>query len=466
MKVAFSNIKITPKDHIGMPMAGYTRPDACKGKLDDIHAYGVLIEESENKDMKKYVLLISLDLLKIPLTIGKYIKNEINSKFNFLDQDLIFIHATHTHSAPDLTGEFYWPGGAFNFLKGVLFGINRNDNYIVWFTRKIVKMVGDLYNNLELCQIAWNKKPFNPKIVIQRRNPTKRICPELGVITFRSQINSMLIGIIINYACHPTTLSFLNNKLSADFPGRINFKINELSKGKVRTAYFNGPAGNINPITTSGIDFKKLEKNPELVYEQLGTYTHTMKIGYIIGEQALQLADSIPNDEYFNSLKISTHLKNLRIPLKDFRYFSKIWFKNKLIFIIKKHLLIPISRILNTNFPKFAIKHRIFKNEAKSIIQILRFESYNDKVKNSENFDILFVPGELYEELGQLLIDKSLLGSLNTFIFQNVNDWIGYLFPVRDYITKGGWEAFAGYSPTCGEYIKKEIIDLFRGLQD
>ena len=53
MKVAFSHIQITPKAYVGMPMAGYTRPDVCKGKLDDIHAYGVLIEENENRGEKK-----------------------------------------------------------------------------------------------------------------------------------------------------------------------------------------------------------------------------------------------------------------------------------------------------------------------------------------------------------------------------------------------------------------------------
>ncbi|MFX1326356.1 MAG: hypothetical protein ACFE8N_15510, partial [Promethearchaeota archaeon] len=212
--------------------------------------------------------------------------------------------------------------------------------------------------------------------------------------------------------------------------------------------------------------FKKLEKNIELVYEQLGTYTHTKKIGYIIGKEALKLAESIPNDQYFSSLKFSKNLKNLWIPLKDFRYFSRNWFKNKLIFIIKKHILIPISRILKANFPKFEIKHEIFKNEARSIIQILRFEVYNERVNNSEKFDILFLPGELYEEMGNSLIKNSPFGSKNTFVFQNVNDWIGYLFPAEDYITKGGWEAFAGYSPNCGEYIISKVIELFKGLQD
>ncbi|MHA2390325.1 MAG: hypothetical protein ACXAEX_00005, partial [Promethearchaeota archaeon] len=361
MKAAFSNIKITPKAYV-----------------DDIHAYGVLIEESENKGEKKYILLISLDLLKVPLAIAKYIKNEINNKFKFINQECVFIHATHTHSAPDLTGEFYWSGGAFNFLKGVMFGINRNDKYIIWFTQKIVKMVNDLYNELEPCKIAWIKKPFNPNIVIQRRNPTQKIYPDLGVIAFRSQISGNLTGIIINYSCHPTTLSFLNNKLSADYPGRIIFRVNEISKKKVRSAFFNGPAGNINPITTSGVDFEKLEKNIELVYEQLGTYIHTKRIGYIIGEEALKLAESIPSDRYFSFLRCFTYLKNIWIPLKDFRYFSKQWYRNKLTFVIKKHLLIPISRIINANFPKFAVKHKLLKNEAESIIQVLKFNIFND----------------------------------------------------------------------------------------
>ena len=48
MNVAFNKIKITPKDYIGKPMAGYARKDPCLGKLDDVHAYGVLINQNDN----------------------------------------------------------------------------------------------------------------------------------------------------------------------------------------------------------------------------------------------------------------------------------------------------------------------------------------------------------------------------------------------------------------------------------
>ena len=46
-----------------------------------------------------------------------------------------------------------------------------------------------------------------------------------------------------------------------------------------------------------------------------------------------------------------------------------------------------------------------------------------------------------------------------------MNDWIGYLFQVEDYIEHGGWEAFAGFSPLCGYYIENAVLDLFKEIK-
>ena len=173
MKVAFSKINITPKGMIGKPMAGYSRPDYCKGILDDVYAHGVLIEDVVLGNIKKRLLLISLDLLKIPLVISDYIKEKIKDDIYSLGPGQILIHATHTHSAPDITGEYFWPGGAMSVVKGIMFGANRSDRYIVWMTMQIVKMVKVLIQNLEPCKMAWTKEEFNPDIVINRRYPKR-----------------------------------------------------------------------------------------------------------------------------------------------------------------------------------------------------------------------------------------------------------------------------------------------------
>jgi hypothetical protein len=50
-------------------------------------------------------------------------------------------------------------------------------------------------------------------------------------------------------------------------------------------------------------------------------------------------------------------------------------------------------------------------------------------------------------------------------IIQNAQDWIGYLFPLKTYITEGGYEPFMCFSPLCGIYIKNNIKKIFREVR-
>ncbi len=448
MNVAFGKIKITPKDYIGKPMAGYARKDPCLGKLDDIHAYGVLITQN-NKNTN--LLVISVDILKLPLSIVEYIKKKLISEYKPLKSNAIVIHATHTHSSFDLTGEFYFPGGTSAFIKGVMFADNKNDDFIVWMTDRIVRMVKKLFKDLEPCKIAWKKEKFNPDIVLNRRWPTRKVLPDLGIISFKRIVDNSLIGIIINYACHPTTLSFQNNKLSADFPGRVISKIDELTNNKIKSIYFNGPSGDLNPITTSGTNLDKIDKDKTLSYDQLGTYEHTKKIGYTIGEEALKLANSIPEENYYTNMDVDVYTRRFLIPQKDAKYYSKVWFSNKLKWLIKKYFLFKIAKFDEkyVNFPFFTIERKHLKNYGKTLVQFIKFTA-----SDGNTYGLVTIPGELFEEMGRNIIQEAPTSEENTIIFQNSQDWIGYLFPLEMYINEGGYEPFMCFSPLCGAYIE------------
>ncbi|MHA1242575.1 MAG: hypothetical protein ACTSQU_17585 [Promethearchaeota archaeon] len=426
MKVAFNKTKITPKDYIGKPMAGYSRKDPCLGKLDDIHAYGVLLN-IDSSNNKHHLLMISVDILKLPLSIVEYIKKRLISKFRPLKPDEIFLHATHTHSSFDLTGEFYYPGGVLGFIKGVMFADNKNDRFIVWMTNRIVRMVSKLFEDLEPCTIAWKKESFNPDIVLNRRWPMRNVLPDLGVIVFKKLEDSKLIGIIINYACHPTTLSHKNNKLSADFPGRIISRINDLTSGSIKTIYFNGPAGDLNPITTSGTNREEIDRDKTLSYDQLGTYKHTKKIGYTIAEEALKVAKSIPKEDYSTLTEVDIYTKRFLIPQKDAKYYSEVWFSNKVKWVLKKYFLFKIAKFEYkfVNFPFFTVERK--------------------------NLNLIsYAPTKME----------------NTLIFQNTQDWIGYLFPLEMYIKEGGYEPFMCFSPLCGVYIENNAKKLLKEIKD
>ena len=460
MKVAFSNISITPKDYLDKPLAGYSRKDPCLGKLDDIHAYGVLIKVDSN-NINQHLLLISVDILKLPLSIVEYIKKRLISKFKLLKPNEIFLHATHTHSSFDLTGEFYYPGGAMGFIKGVLFADNKNDRFIVWMTDRIIKMVSKLIEDLEPCKVAWKKESFNPEIVLNRRWPTRKVLPDLGVIVFKSLEENELLGFIINFACHPTTLSYKNNKLSADYPGRIIKKINDITNNKVKAIYFNGASGDLNPITTSGANLEKIDKDKSLSYDQLGTYEHTKKIGYIIGEEALKIANSIPEENYSTFTEIVIYTKRLVIPQKDAKYYSKVWFSNKVKWILKKYFLFKIAKFDErfVNFPFFTIERKNFKNYIKTKVYFIKFI-----VDNSNILGIVTIPGELFEEISKNLISTAPTKMENTLIFQNSQDWIGYLFPLEMYINEGGYESFMCFSPLSGAYIENSVKKFFKEI--
>ncbi|MHA1349566.1 MAG: hypothetical protein ACTSSC_04190 [Promethearchaeota archaeon] len=462
MKVAFNKTKITPKDYIGKPMAGYSRKDPCLGKLDDIHAYGVLLN-IDSSNNKHHLLMISVDILKLPLSIVEYIKKRLISKFRPLKPDEIFLHATHTHSSFDLTGEFYYPGGVLGFIKGVMFADNKNDRFIVWMTNRIVRMVSKLFEDLEPCTIAWKKESFNPDIVLNRRWPMRNVLPDLGVIVFKKLEDSKLIGIIINYACHPTTLSHKNNKLSADFPGRIISRINDLTSGSIKTIYFNGPAGDLNPITTSGTNREEIDRDKTLSYDQLGTYKHTKKIGYTIAEEALKVAKSIPKEDYSTLTEVDIYTKRFLIPQKDAKYYSEVWFSNKVKWVLKKYFLFKIAKFEYkfVNFPFFTVERKNLKNYGKTVVHFIKFTAVN-----GNTFGIITIPGELFEDIGKTLISYAPTKMENTLIFQNTQDWIGYLFPLEMYIKEGGYEPFMCFSPLCGVYIENNAKKLLKEIKD
>ncbi|TXT63490.1 MAG: hypothetical protein BAJALOKI3v1_360016 [Promethearchaeota archaeon] len=460
MKAGFSKIKITPENYIGIPMAGYSRPDPCLGKLDDIFVRGILIESEESQGNNRFLLLLSFDLLKLPRSIVSYFSDRIIEKYDWISRENILFHATHTHSAPDLTGEFHWPGGTLSVVKGIMFGVNKNDKYIVWISHQVLKLIGKLKKSLRTAKLAWRKEIFNPNLVINRRHPSRVPETELGIISFKD-LDDTLFGLIINYQCHPTTLSLFNNKLSADFPGQVISKISELTDNNVKSIYFNGPAGDLNPITTCGTDYKGLEQNKSPIYTQLGTYEHTKKLGFQIAKEALALSYSIPDENYNKMIKIRSNIKILSIPFRDARYFSSEWFQNKLIHAIKKYILLPVILSLydKNNFPIFQIEKQGARIYAKTLFQFIEFSIGEDKDKK---FNIFTVPGELFEDIGNSLLEKSPAGKKNSILIQNANDWIAYLFPIDEYVEIGGYEPVASFGPLCGYYIEREILDFFK----
>ena len=59
----------------------------------------------------------------------------------------------------------------------------------------------------------------------------------------------------------------------------------------------------------------------------------------------------------------------------------------------------------------------------------------------------------------------SLTGPENTFIIQNM-DAMGYIFPYKEYVTKGGYEPFASFGPYMAETVINEYRQLLEEIKE
>ncbi|MBD3185937.1 hypothetical protein GF325_03825 [Candidatus Bathyarchaeota archaeon] len=503
MLVAFDKVSITPDQQTvekGVAMAGFYRKHKAREVLDPVYARAVLVVDDYLDDIQKPLLLISLDLLKAPLLVFNYIKERIQKEVDIgFGAGQILVACTHTHHAPDLTGEYYWPGGLFKTIKGILFGANRNDRYIIWIAMQIAKMVKRMVENLQPAKMAWGKLDITDEMtekdgfrpfVLNRRHPSDREPQELGVISFASTSNDDLIGLIMNYGCHPIAMSFNNEKISADFPGRACMHVEHETGNKVGVVYFTGPSGDLNPITTLEVDdFSELEgqeatlannkeEGESTIYVQYGTEEHADMIGAYIGSKALELARGFSSDHYYTSLEIRSYMKTFPIPVKDEQHEKEIgiynrvnWLSNKLVVFIKKWLILPIAMAAaqEPNFPGLTIKKVPLSHGEGMKYNAYTVNHYIDVIARSggrkARLGIIGVPGELFMDIKHRFLEKSPAGSSNTFIFQIANDWLGYLFPVKEYVTKAGYEPFASTTPTAGPYVERKMYRLWKEIE-
>ncbi|MHA1342570.1 MAG: hypothetical protein ACTSQG_01170, partial [Promethearchaeota archaeon] len=167
-------------------------------------------------------------------------------------------------------------------------------------------------------------------------------------------------------------------------------------------------------------------------------------------------------------IEFASYMKTIWIPMKDYKYFSKTWFGNKIIYLLKKYLVLKVALVHDEdpNFPGLAIKHRGNKINGYTVLQYIEITAYKKSKEDGKKFSIISVPGELFFKLAQILKKWSPTGEKNTFIFQNSNDWIAYLFPLREYIEQGGYEPIASFGPLCGDYVTREMLKLFREIKE
>ena len=229
-------------------------------------------------------------------------------------------------------------------------------------------------------------------------NPNGAIDDEVGILRI-DKISGKHKAVLVNYACHATSLGCRNNKISPEWNGHMLEYIEKELPG-ITGIFVQGAAGDINPRFVGGLDgyADNLEKTKELGYE----------IGKVVVKAFSDITVYQPVEA-----QIKLAHKDITCPRKY-------------------DAVVENFRNTTIDVPATAIK--------------------------IDQFTWVTFPGELFHEIGQKI--KTITHSHYPFIVGYCNGDVGYL-PTQQAYSEGGYEPWAAqFDPVTEKIFMKGIEKL------
>ena len=233
-----------------------------------------------------------------------------------IEENQLMLHLTHTHAGPTTAsdvaheegGEFVAAYHAEAISQIVEAAREARDRSVVanitWAYGKC-----DLAVNRDLPCGIEDVLAFNPDIAADDTLTIGRVCDDAGKI----------LGVVVNYACHPTTLAWANSKISPDFVGEARTLVQEHVAAPM--LFLQGASGDLAPRDGFSGDTELADKNGRIlgfatmaVLEKMLPpatrlrFTNTVESGALLGEWTME--------PFVNNSKGQTLRINVEVPLQ------------------------------------------------------------------------------------------------------------------------------------------------------
>lgn len=258
LKVGFASVDITPRLEPKKPvyMAGFGHDRQATGVNDPIMARAVVLQEGPTK-----IAMISVDL------VGFFYPNVKNVRKLLTDYHYVLVSSTHNHEGPDTLG--LW--GSSPVRSGV------DAAYLKHVEERIAACVRAAERTVQPAQARFGTVKI-PELLADSRQPYV-LHDELVTLQFVTpDAQAKPLGILVQWNCHPETLSSKNTLLSADYVG-YTVKYLEKKHG-CPVAYFTGTVGGL----LSSLGVKIRDEQGKLLAN--GTVEKTERYGIALGRAA------------------------------------------------------------------------------------------------------------------------------------------------------------------------------------
>ena len=286
LKLGVSSRIITPE--IGCNLMGY-RPNVISTSVnDDLKVTAFVFSQGET-----LAAMLSIDVCVIKTEICDLIRDKLEAEFGIPRKSCI-VHAIHTHSGPNLSGETGWGDINEEYLNGTFLTGVMDATREALGSMKPVKMgyaSGDSY-------VGINRREITIRNTVRLgQNPWGAFNPKMTVISFRDEENKPVAN-IVHYGCHATAAG-MNYEISRDWPGVMVDVLAEMSEAP--TAFFNGPEGDVGPRMTNG----------STTGRQLARYA--MEIGGAAAQDVMRIYRDV---RAFHDVELAVINDKLELPLE------------------------------------------------------------------------------------------------------------------------------------------------------
>lgn len=317
----------------------------------------------------------------------------------------VLISATHTHSAPNVSGMEGWGEIDRPYYENILLpAAVRAGKEAAENLRDAQIAVGTTHSD-----VGINRREILPDGGVRLgQNPFGCYDPEMTVVTFRGADGSGILN-LIHYGCHGTAAG-CNREISRDWSGVMIDRV-EKETG-VLTAFWNGAVGDVGPRLKNG--------------ETCGDMSCVMELGGVAAADAMR---AVRSQGGFHDGSLACFADEVRLPYEPTPPIEAV--RAKLESIRNPDTLINLEKLTYSHY--------------KDVYDLLTSGVTEHPTHFSFPFcavsigDVLFVPTpyEIFSEITLRL--RAYLPWPHTLCLSDTNGYCCY-FPSRDQICRGGYE--------------------------
>lgn len=267
----------------------------------------------------------------------------------------------------------------------------------------------------------------------RRKGEAGSVDSQLGVVVLKENRSGKIHSVLCNYACHAVVMGEGNFRVSADYPGALQRRIEKTTGA--HCLFFNGACGDINPIIAHSVDFNHIEV-----------------VGGKIADKAFMIMKKL---EWLDYDSIGCVKKYFNLPLYVPGHASEI---DKIFdFILKAYKPTPDHFLKRMEVLKKKVREGSYPKQARISATL---------VTMGKRAAFLVLPGEVLVDIG--LNIKKMSPYPFTFIVGYGNGNVGYL-PTKSAFVEGGYEPFqapvyygyCGFDPLVEDVLMKNLATFF-----